>query len=95
MADLGMSENRITMLRDPSSDAAAEEALLASIVPAAQLRGIRIVLAVYPAKARAMASSPSAPAEFIAYVASRSSTPTGAERPAPGTRRCSQLRTTP
>jgi hypothetical protein len=68
MADLGMNENRMTMLWDPSRDPALEDALLAPILSTAQLRGTRIVLAVYPARARAITSSPTAPAEFASYL---------------------------
>jgi hypothetical protein len=68
MADLGMTENRVTMLWDPSRDPAGEDALLAAVLPSAQLRGTRIVIAVFPAKARGITSSPSAPAEFAAYL---------------------------
>jgi hypothetical protein len=68
LADLGMSENRVTMLWDPAVDRSVDEALLAEILPAAQLRGVRIIVAVYPAKARAITSSSSAAGEFTAYL---------------------------
>jgi hypothetical protein len=68
MADLGMKENRVTMLWDPSADQAVQDALVAPLLPTAQLRGVNVVFAVYPAKARAITSSPSAPAEFAAYL---------------------------
>jgi hypothetical protein len=68
MADLGMKENRVTMLWDPERDPALEDALTQPIVTTAALRGIRVVFAVFPAKARAITSSPSAGGEFTAYL---------------------------
>jgi hypothetical protein len=68
MADLGMSENRVTMTWDPSVDPTTHDALVAPLLPVAQLRGVNIVFAVYPAKARGITSAPSAPAEFAAYL---------------------------
>ena len=68
MADLGMTENRVTMLWDPSRDRAVDDALLAPVLAEAELQGIRIVFAVYPARARAMADSATAPGEFKEYL---------------------------
>jgi hypothetical protein len=68
MADLGMKENRVTMLWDPSSEPAVQDALVAPLMTTAQLRGINIVFAVYPAKARAITSSPTATVEFANYL---------------------------
>jgi hypothetical protein len=68
MADLGMTENRVTMAWDPSVDPATQDALVAPLLPAAQFRAINIVLAVYPAKARGITGSPSGTAEFAAYL---------------------------
>jgi hypothetical protein len=68
MADLGMTENRVTMTWDPSVDPATQDALVAPLLPAARFRGVNIVIAVYPAKARGITSSPSAPVEFAAYL---------------------------
>jgi hypothetical protein len=68
MADLGMNEQRVTMLWDPSRDPAIEDALTAPLLTTAQLRGINVVLAVFPAKARAITSSPGATAQFVAYL---------------------------
>jgi hypothetical protein len=68
MADLGMNEQRMTMLWDPSRDPAVDDALAAPVLTTAQLRGINVVFAVFPAKARGITSSPSAPAQFAAYL---------------------------
>jgi hypothetical protein len=68
MADLGMTENRVTMAWDPSVDPATQDALVTPLLPAAQFRAINIVLAVYPAKARGITGSPSGTAEFAAYL---------------------------
>jgi hypothetical protein len=68
MADLGMKEQRVTMLWDPSRDPALDDALTTPILTTAQLRGINVVFAVFPAKARGITSSPSAPAQFTAYL---------------------------
>jgi hypothetical protein len=68
MADLGMREQRVTMLWDPARDPAVEDALAAPILTTAQLRGINVVFAVFPAKARGITSSPTATTEFTAYL---------------------------
>jgi hypothetical protein len=68
MADLGMKENRVTMLWDPDRDPALQDALTTPVLTTASLRGIRVVFAVFPAKARAITSSPSAGGEFTAYL---------------------------
>jgi hypothetical protein len=68
MADLGMNEQRVTMLWDPSRDPSVEDALAAPLLTTAQVRGINVVFAVFPAKARGITSSPSATADFVAYL---------------------------
>ena len=69
MADLGMTENRVTVAWDPERpDPTAEDAFLTSILPTAQARGIRVIFAVYPAKARSITNSPNAPGQFAAYL---------------------------
>jgi hypothetical protein len=68
MADLGMKENRVTMLWDPDRDPALQDALTTPVLTTSLLRGIRVVFAVFPAKARAITSSPSAGGEFTAYL---------------------------
>jgi hypothetical protein len=69
MADLGMTENRVTMAWDPARpDPAAEDEFLAPGLSTAQARGIRVIVAVYPAKARSITSSPIAPGQFVAYL---------------------------
>jgi hypothetical protein len=68
MADLGMREQRMTMLWDPARDPAVDDALAAPILTTAQLRGINVVLAVFPAKARGITGSPGATAQFVAYL---------------------------
>src|SRR4051812_17964399 len=55
--ELGMTENRITVLWDPTDGnkgfTIAERAFLDRSLPIAKLRGINVVLSVYPAKAKA------------------------------------------
>jgi hypothetical protein len=74
MADLGMTENRVTMLWDPARDPALEDALLTPVMTTAELRGIRVVFAVFPSRARAMVDSPGAPAQFTGYLQHLAST---------------------
>lgn len=55
--DLGMTENRITALWDPTDGTDGltirERGFLDRTLPVAKLRGVNVVLSVYPAKARA------------------------------------------
>lgn len=67
--DVGMTENRVTVLWDPAQPTAIPEAdALARLVGLASPRGIRPIFAVYPAKARAIADSPAAQDQFVAFL---------------------------
>src|ERR671933_1945923 len=70
MASLGLTENVMTVLWDPARPTEiAEQRLLERALPIAAANGVEVVLDVYPAKARAFASDPNAPARFAAFVA--------------------------
>src|SRR5919201_3593358 len=57
--DLGMSENRVTVLWDPANPTTiTEQAFLDRSVPQAVAHGIDLVLDIYPAKARRPAQTP-------------------------------------
>ena len=56
MSAIGMTENVISVTWDPAAeDALANRAAITSAIDAAATRGIRVVLALYPARARAVA----------------------------------------
>jgi hypothetical protein len=69
MASLGLTENVMTVLWDPAApDTIAEQGLLEHSIPVAQRHGVDVVLDVYPAKARALATDPTAPGRFARFV---------------------------
>lgn len=69
LVDLGVTENRVTVLWDPSRPSTiVDKPFLDRALPQARARGIRIVFAVYPARATGATESPDAPAAFAAYV---------------------------
>jgi hypothetical protein len=57
--ELGATENRVTLLWDPTDGnqgfSIAERAFLDRALPIAKIRGVNVVLSVYPAKAKAFA----------------------------------------
>jgi hypothetical protein len=75
LADLGMSENRVTVLWDPANPTTiADQAFLDRSVPQAAARGVDLVFAIYPSRARALADTPNGVqlfAQFAALVAQR------------------------
>ena len=67
--DVGLTENAITIYWDPSLPGGmAEPGLLDRVLPQAQARGIRIVLAVYALKPRMFTTSPTAEAQFVDFL---------------------------
>jgi hypothetical protein len=73
--DLGMTENRVTVTWDPANPTTiTDRAFLDRSIPKAVARGIDVVFAIYPAKARGLADTPNGIqlfAQFAAKVASR------------------------
>ena len=75
LTDLGFSENRISVVWDPAAPPSLEEHLqLERYVATAGLTGVRVVLAVYPARPTAIADTPDGAARFAAFVATLAST---------------------
>ncbi len=69
MASLGLSENVMTVLWDPAHpDVIADRGFLEHSLPVAHANDVEVVFDVYPAKARALADDPAAPAAFAAFV---------------------------
>ena len=67
MKDVGLSENRVTIVWDSSRPTAIEnEAGVANAVQAAAADGVKLTLALYPSKARALVDS-GAQAKFAAW----------------------------
>ena len=73
--DLGMTENRVAVTWDPAHPTTiTDQAFLDRSIPKAMARGIDIVFAIYPAKARGLADTPNGIqlfAQFAAKVAAR------------------------
>lgn len=70
MNDVGLTENRITILWDsasPMTIPAGEQ--IAHAVEVATAHGVHVTLAIYADRARALTESPTAPGEFAAFVA--------------------------
>jgi hypothetical protein len=69
LADLGMRENRISIPWDPEAPTTIHrQQALEQYMALATLRGVRVVFAVAPTKARAITSEPSAAAKYAAYL---------------------------
>jgi hypothetical protein len=70
LSDLGMTENRMTVTWDPASPTTiTDQAFLDRTIPRAFARGIEIELAIFPAKARALADTPNGIQLFAQYAA--------------------------
>src|SRR5687768_2346175 len=70
MKDVGLNENRITILWDSSRPTTIEHRdAVAHAIDAAAADGIRVTLALYPERARAITEASSAPGDFAAWVA--------------------------
>ena len=69
MKDVGLDENRITVLWDPArpTEISGREALDRAL-EFASARGIRITFSVYPSRARAFADSPAALGQFVGFL---------------------------
>jgi hypothetical protein len=70
MNDVGLTQVRITVLWDPASPLTIpEQAEIERMLPFAQSRGVKVVLAVYPAKPRSAPTTPEAANQFAAFAA--------------------------
>jgi hypothetical protein len=70
LTDLGMTENRIAVFWDPSNPSTiVDQAFLDRAIPQAMQRGIDVIFAIYPLKARALADTPNGVQLFADYAA--------------------------
>src|SRR5881227_3421106 len=70
LTQLGMTENRMAVFWDPSQpDTIVDQAFLDRAVPQAQRRGIDVMFAIYPLKARALVDTPDGIQLFARYAA--------------------------
>ncbi len=70
LTQLGMTENRMAVFWDPSQpDTIVDQAFLDRAVPQAQRRGIDVIFAIYPLKARALVDTPNGIQLFAQYAA--------------------------
>jgi hypothetical protein len=70
MNDVGLTENRITVLWDSAAPTTIPEfGGVAHAVEAATAHGVHVTLSIYPERARAITDSPVAPGRFAAFTA--------------------------
>ncbi|MGH2922267.1 MAG: hypothetical protein ACRDKU_09400 [Gaiellaceae bacterium] len=70
MNDVGLKEIRITVQWDPARPTTIEnQAYVASMLPVATLRGMRVVFSVQPLKARSVTGTPNGAQQFADFVA--------------------------
>ena len=70
MKDVGLTENRISLLWDSAHPTTIDgQANLAAAIHDAQADGVRITLDIYPTRAKALTDSPVAPGKFAAFTA--------------------------
>src|SRR5256884_7237166 len=70
LTDLGMTENRMAVFWDPANpNTIVDQAFLDRSLPQAMRRGIDVVFAIYPLKARALADTPDGVQLFAQYAA--------------------------
>ena len=70
LTDLGMTENRMAVFWDPANPTTiVDQAFLDRSIPNAMRRGIEVIFAVYPLKARALVDTPNGIHLFADYVA--------------------------
>jgi hypothetical protein len=70
MKDVGLSENRVTLLWDAAHPTEIENrAAVVSAVSLAAADGVKVTLALYPSKARSLTDSSSNQAKFVAWTA--------------------------
>jgi hypothetical protein len=75
MTDVGLKELRITVQWDPANPTTiTNEAYLASMLPVATLRGVRVVFSVQQVKARSVTGTPNGTQQFAAFVAQLATT---------------------
>jgi hypothetical protein len=75
MTDVGLEELRITVLWDPANPTTiTNEAYVASMLPVATLRGVRVVFSVQSVKARSVTGTPNGAQQFAAFVAQLATT---------------------
>ena len=68
--DLGMTENRIAVFWDPANPTTiVDQAFLDRSIPQATQRGIEVVFAIYPLKARGLVDTPNGIDLFAQYAA--------------------------
>jgi hypothetical protein len=70
LTQLGMTENRMAVFWDPSQPTTIyDQAFLDRAIPQAQRRGIEVIFAIYPLKARALVDTPNGVQLFAQYAA--------------------------
>jgi hypothetical protein len=70
MNDVGLTQVRVTVLWDPAAPLIVpDQADIERMLPFAQARGVKVVLAVYPAKPRSAPTTPAAANDFAAFAA--------------------------
>src|ERR671923_2732277 len=70
LTDLGMTENRIAVFWDPARPTTiVDQAFLDRSIPQAMQRGIEVIFAIYPLKARALVDTPNGVQLFGQYAA--------------------------
>ena len=70
LTQLGMTENRMAVFWDPTQPATIyDQAFFDRAIPQAQRRGIEVIFAIYPLKARALVETPNGVQRFAQYAA--------------------------
>jgi hypothetical protein len=70
LTDLGMTENRIAVFWDPARPTTiVDQAFLDRSIPQAMARGVEVIFAIYPLKARALVDTPDGVELFAQYAA--------------------------
>jgi hypothetical protein len=70
LTDLGMTENRIAVFWDPANPTTiVDQAFLDRAIPQAMRRGVEVMFAIYPLKARALVDTPNGVQLFAQYAA--------------------------
>ena len=70
LTDLGMTENRIAVFWDPANPTTiVDQAFLDRAIPQAMRRGVEVMFAIYPLKARALVDTPNGVELFAQYAA--------------------------
>jgi hypothetical protein len=70
LTDLGMTENRIAVFWDPARPTTiVDQAFLDRSIPQAMARGIEVIFAIYPLKARGLVDTPNGVQLFAQYAA--------------------------